>query len=384
MEVKQIAAQLLHRRLLSALAVALVVTFSSTQVLADDNQAARATFERGVEASRAEHWDDARHEFEQSLALVPKASTMFNLALAYLKLGRGRAALEQLDAFERAASPGEHAAMLERARVLRPQAQALVDSEQATAKSGGNVLSRTEDGLSDEARKDVAEARDAYAKGRDKQALEAFERAYRRSKRPELLYNIGVVADRLRNDRRAIDAYDAFVAALPDAREAAVAQVRSESLRVALERERTDDRASARSPVTDAPPAVAPQPVSLRGPRTLLVAGIVLTAVSAATLGAGASAMARFLPGWNRCLATVNTSSMPCSNPEDVRASKRLAIAGTAVSAVIFATGAVLTAVGATQLYRRKREARAVDVALLPAISLASERVGSLALVGQF
>ncbi|MDB4976949.1 MAG: hypothetical protein JWN48_5290 [Myxococcaceae bacterium] len=348
---------------------------------ADSNQEARTTFEQGVEASRAQHWEEAREKFERSLALVPKPSTMFNLALAYLKLGLGRQALAQLDAFEHAATPGEHAAMLARAQVLRPQAQALVDSAQSKAQSGGNALSRSDDGLSAEVRQDVAEARDNYAKGRDKQALDGFERAYQRSKRPELLYNIGVVADRLRNDRRAIAAYDAFVEALPDAREAAVAQVRSEALRVALEHDAAERPAEAKSAQTLLR-EVGSQPAPLERPRGLLIAGGVVSAVALGTLLGSTVALATQKSNWDRCLNTSPTAPKPCRNVEDVRFSKHLAIGGAVASAVVLATGVGLAVVGAVKLSRWRH--RQVQVALLPSLSLGAESAASILAIGRF
>ena len=48
-------------------------------------------------------------------------------------------------------------------------------------------------------------------------ALRFFEDAHARSHRPQLLYNIGQAADRLRNDQKALTAFKAYLAALPDA-----------------------------------------------------------------------------------------------------------------------------------------------------------------------
>jgi tetratricopeptide (TPR) repeat protein len=364
-----------HRAHVCALACMLLalIAVAPVHVHADDsNLEARTTFERGVEASRSQHWDEARVQFERSLALVPKPSTMFNLALAYIKLGLGREALEQLDAFEGAALPDEHAAMLARAQVLRPQAQALVDSAKAKAQSGGNVLSQSEDGLSDEVRQEVAEARANYQRGRDKQALQGFERAYKKSQRPELLYNIGVVADRLRNDRRAISAYDAFVAALPDAREAAVAQVRSESLRVALEREESAPRPEGQRAEGG---RSEPREVNLRGPRVLVATGSILTAASLGTLIGSVVAISSNKSGWDQCLDPEEV----CINEDRIRSDKRVALIGAIVSPIVLVTGIVLTSVGAVQLSNRKQEQRAVS--LLPVVT---QHAGMLLLEGRF
>ncbi|MEM9189319.1 MAG: hypothetical protein AAGF12_09090 [Myxococcota bacterium] len=58
--------------------------------------------------------------------------------------------------------------------------------------------------------------RAAYDEGRYEDALQRFEAAHELSGRSELLYNIGLAADRARHDRRAVDAYEAFLAERPD------------------------------------------------------------------------------------------------------------------------------------------------------------------------
>jgi tetratricopeptide (TPR) repeat protein len=327
---------------------------------ADAKSEARTTFELGVEASRAQRWDDARTQFRRSLELLPKASTMFNLAVADIKLGLGREALEQLDAFERAASQEEHSQMLERAQVLRPQAQALVESEQATAQSGGNVLSQTDDGFTDEVRQTVQQAREDYGRGKDREALVGFERAYKSSRRAELLYNIGVVADRLREDRKAARAYDQFVAALPDAPEAAVAQVRSDSLHATLaEREKAGEEAArARPPEV----TVTPIETDLVKPRVFLVVGPALIAASAVSL----ILLANQKADYDKCLE----KDSGCTNRDEVRSDRTLVLVGMGAMAAVAASGAVFTIAGGIQLSRRKR---ALDraFAVLPAFAAA-------------
>jgi tetratricopeptide (TPR) repeat protein len=56
----------------------------------------------------------------------------------------------------------------------------------------------------------------AFADGRFESALESFRRSYELSHRPELLYNIGTAADRLRRDAEAITAFEQFLAARPE------------------------------------------------------------------------------------------------------------------------------------------------------------------------
>lgn len=335
----------------------LVLSASAGRVEAQSQQEARASFEQGVEASRAQRWEEARSHFQRSLELLPKPSTLFNLALAEIKLGHGRDALTHLDAFEQAASRDEHAAMLERAKVLRPQAQALIENATAQAENRGSELVRNEDGLSESVRKDVVLGEESYARGRDREALAAFERAYRASKRPELLYNIGVVADRLREDARALSAYERFVGALPDAPEAAVAQVRAEALRTSLEER-------ARAPVAEAPSSSVSEPrrdvapaapqQNLALPRTLITVGA-LIAVGAIGAGVGAIVQQKDL---DECKDTIARDKAgedvtPCTNLEELeRDHKPELLRGIAIGAGALGVGLVVT--GAVLLVRRK------------------------------
>jgi tetratricopeptide (TPR) repeat protein len=57
----------------------------------------------------------------------------------------------------------------------------------------------------------------AYESGNYEDALEFFEKAHARSHRPQLLFNVGQAADRLRDDQKALTAFRAYLAALPDA-----------------------------------------------------------------------------------------------------------------------------------------------------------------------
>jgi len=347
---------------------------------ADANQDARTSFEQGVEASRAQRWDDARQLFKRSLELVPKPSTLFNLAIANIKLGHGGEALEELDALELLATPSEHAAILERARILRAQAQALVESKQATEAHGGNVLTDAGAGLSDEVRRDVAAGRDHYARGRDRLALAAFERAYEACQRPELLYNIAVVADRLRDDERAIRAYDQYVEARPDAPQASVAQVRSEALRASL-REHPVPPAVERTPVLASPELPARddrrQDVArgVRIGRALLVTG--------AVLGAGAVGSGLWLAGRIKDLDTCAGSATPCVNEDDIRGEKTLAVVSTVTTAVLTVG---LTTAGAVALVRAKRRAESARAGLVvaPLLALGRGREAGMALRAQF
>jgi tetratricopeptide (TPR) repeat protein len=86
-------------------------------------QAAKSAFQAGVQAAEAGDYAHARELFLRSRALVVKASTLLNLAVADLKLGLAEEALSALEAFD--ASGPESARLRERARELRGDAERL-------------------------------------------------------------------------------------------------------------------------------------------------------------------------------------------------------------------------------------------------------------------
>jgi tetratricopeptide (TPR) repeat protein len=61
------------------------------------------------------------------------------------------------------------------------------------------------------------QGRAAFEEGRYRDAWDYFRKAYLLSKRPELLYNVGQSADRLRMDREALEAFRLYLKRLPDA-----------------------------------------------------------------------------------------------------------------------------------------------------------------------
>jgi tetratricopeptide (TPR) repeat protein len=97
----------------------------------------------------------------------------------------------------------------------------------------------------------------AYEAGNYADALDFFEQAHQRSGRPELLFNIGQAADRLRQDDKAIEALRAYVTQLPDAANRGEVEARIR----ALEAARTERKnAEAVAPVTPQPTAAAAVP----------------------------------------------------------------------------------------------------------------------------
>jgi tetratricopeptide (TPR) repeat protein len=89
----------------------------------------------------------------------------------------------------------------------------------------------------EEARVVFQRDREAYARGEYEPALAAFRQAYELSGRAELQFNIGQAADRLRHDREARDAFEAYLAALPDASNRVEVEARLRVLREEIARD---------------------------------------------------------------------------------------------------------------------------------------------------
>ncbi|MFK7984671.1 MAG: tetratricopeptide repeat protein [Sandaracinaceae bacterium] len=82
----------------------------------------------------------------------------------------------------------------------------------------------------DEARTAFETGRIAYEDGRFEEALEAFQRAHELTQSPDILYNIGTVADRLRRDQLALDSYRGYLEARPDSPDRTQVEARVEVL----------------------------------------------------------------------------------------------------------------------------------------------------------
>lgn len=109
----------------------------------------------------------------------------------------------------------------------------------------------------EEARAVFQSGRDAYARGEYESALVAFRHAYELSGRAELQFNIAQAADRLRHDREALAAFEAYLDAVPDAENRVEVEAR---LRVLREEIARDDalRARALAGGSDQPSSEAP------------------------------------------------------------------------------------------------------------------------------
>lgn len=134
----------------------------------------------------------------------------------------------------------------------------------------------------------------AFDAGRYEAALDFFQRAYDLSHRPQLLYNIGQAADRLRRDRRALEAFEGFLRDAPESPQHASTRSRVAVLRATVEAEEARARSGSDvAPPTPAetaaaanqdPPTDAPQS-SGRGPS---IAGWTIVGGGAGVLAVGA------------------------------------------------------------------------------------------------
>jgi tetratricopeptide (TPR) repeat protein len=134
----------------------------------------------------------------------------------------------------------------------------------------------------DEARGLFAAGRAAFADGRYEDARSYFQRSYELSRRPQLLYNLGQVEDRLRHDEAALASFEQYLAEVPDAENRVEVQARIDALRAAITRAREpadETEASADRASEAAPPEHGP---------TIPVAAIVLSALA---IGAGGAAI---------------------------------------------------------------------------------------------
>jgi len=73
-----------------------------------------------------------------------------------------------------------------------------------------------QDLMDEEARALFQAGSTAFQDGRYEDALGHFRRAHELSRRPQLLYNIGLAADRLRRDAEALEAFEEYLRLVPD------------------------------------------------------------------------------------------------------------------------------------------------------------------------
>lgn len=118
-------------RLVVALAVLLAALPARAQDVAPPTEEtaaleARTLFEQAVRMSREERWAEALDLFRRSGALVPRPSTLFNVAIALDRLGRPRESIAAIDEYLAISDPTGDEADRHEAMRLRVEAEARV------------------------------------------------------------------------------------------------------------------------------------------------------------------------------------------------------------------------------------------------------------------
>jgi tetratricopeptide (TPR) repeat protein len=235
-------------RFACALLVLAVSLSVPAQAAADTNEDARAAFLQGVAAAQQEHWQEAREHFKRSAELLPKPSTLVNLAVVEVRLGLPKDALATLEKFQQLPASAEYPELRERAEALRQtiKSQLEVKRDEKVLPELINV-----EGLEGEAAALFQAGRQAHWSGRYEQALEYFQEAHQLSQRPELLYDVAAAADRSRkNDQIALSSLERFLAESPGSPLAGAVTARVKVLKQVI----------ATTPPPDDPEGPPPQP----------------------------------------------------------------------------------------------------------------------------
>lgn len=184
--------------------------------------AAQAWFDRGQLAYLAEDWDKALESFEKAFAAEPLADFVYNEGATLEKLGRPEAAA---NAYERYLvldpSAKDREALIEHIKTLREPGgkDAIIDpwaGDYAADYTAGVTGSGVE-----AARQWLERGTIAYQLGEYRHALECFESAYDNKPLPEFVYNQAAALERLGETDGAIQAYERYLALLPNANDAA-------------------------------------------------------------------------------------------------------------------------------------------------------------------
>lgn len=118
--------------------------------------------------------------------------------------------------------------------------------------------------LEAEARALFEAGRNAFEDGRFDAALQRFREAYELSHRPQLLYNIGQAADRLRHDAEAVRAFEQYLELVPDAPTRRRVELRLEALRRLMAEASSASASDATSPSPPPTAAISDASVSLQ------------------------------------------------------------------------------------------------------------------------
>jgi tetratricopeptide (TPR) repeat protein len=108
------------------------------------------------------------------------------------------------------------------------------------------------------ARAAFLEGKTAFEAGHFAEALDRFRVSYRLSGQPALQFNIGLAADRLREDAIALQAFERYLRENPDGEDRPEVQQRVEALRASMERKRALSAERAASDANAKPTHVEP------------------------------------------------------------------------------------------------------------------------------
>lgn len=149
-------------------------------------------------------------------------------------------------------------ALAQRTRRARPTPAAAAPTAPApTAAEPPATIEPSESQRDTEARALFEQGRTAFGEARFADALDLFRRAHTLSGRHALLYNIGQSADRLRLDREALEAFERYLAEVPDAENRVEVETRVAVLRETIARDEAlraeAQRAGTAQPAGDGP-----------------------------------------------------------------------------------------------------------------------------------
>ncbi len=180
---------------------------------------ASAAFERGQTAFNEGRTKDAASAFLEAWSHKPMPQFLYNAAASYHKGGDHARAIEY---YQRYLNAEPNASDADRVR------KAIDKLHQAA----GTPLMKPEVSAGERtaATKAFDEGKTAYGEGRWTDAAKAFAEAYRQMPEPTFKYNVAASLDRAGDTRGAVRAYQEYLDAAPDARDADKVRARIEAL----------------------------------------------------------------------------------------------------------------------------------------------------------
>jgi len=164
------------------------------------------------------------------------------------------------------ATPGAAQAPAPKRTVIRAPAPAPAPAQDPTSASYDDDRAENRARREAEAHALFSAGTSALADGRLEDALDAYKRAYRLSGRPEMLFNIALVHDKLHQDGEAADAFAAYLKLSPDPSRRADAETRLAALRqTGAQSPPTPNPSASSQAATGAPKATAPSRAKKKG-----------------------------------------------------------------------------------------------------------------------